>query len=91
MKILNFQKKKNLFFVRLTALETTVETKDQQLAELNLKYNRLSEDFKYNLKLIDDRDKELATFDNRFKGLINIRRIFVYLFFCSYRNKKSCQ
>jgi len=54
---------------RLVALEATVENKDQQLAELNQKYIRLSEDFKYNLKLIDDRDKELATFDNRFKGL----------------------
>jgi hypothetical protein len=53
---------------RLVALEAAIETKDQQVAEVNLKYNRLSEDFKYNLKLIDDRDKELATFDNRFKG-----------------------
>lgn len=61
-----FQNKNFLF--RLVALETTIENKDQQLAELNQKYNRLSEDFKYNLKLIDDRDKELATFDNRFKG-----------------------
>ncbi len=57
------------FLFRLAALETTVENKDQQYAELNQKYNRLSEDFKYNLKLIDDRDKELATFDHRLKGL----------------------
>jgi len=57
-----------IFFSRLVALEKLAENKDQQLAELNQKYNRLSEDFKYNLKLIDDRDKELATFDNRFKG-----------------------
>jgi hypothetical protein len=35
---------------------------------VNQKYLRLSEDFKYNLKLIDERDKELATFDHRFKG-----------------------
>ena len=55
-------------YFRLTTLEKTVENKDQQIGELNQKYNRLSEDFKYNLKLIDDRDKELATFDNRFKG-----------------------
>ena len=55
---------------RLTALESTVEGKDQQYAELNQKYLRLSEDFKYNLKLIDDRDKELATFDNRYKGIL---------------------
>lgn len=53
---------------RLTALESTVENKDQQYAELNQKYLRLSEDFKYNLKLIDERDKELATFDTRYKG-----------------------
>jgi len=62
-KNLNFE-----FSFRLVALETTVENKDQQLAELNQKYARLSEDFKYNLKLIDDRDKELATYDNRLKG-----------------------
>jgi len=63
------QPKTSKFSFRLVALEATVENKDQQLAELNQKYIRLSEDFKYNLKLIDDRDKELATFDNRFKGL----------------------
>jgi len=63
---LNLSNKNFLF--RLVALETTIQNRDQQLAELNQKYNRLSEDFKYNLKLIDDRDKELATFDNRFKG-----------------------
>ena len=57
-----------IYFHRLAALEKTVENKDEQYAELNLKYARLSEDFKYNLKLIDDRDKELAAFDNRFKG-----------------------
>ena len=58
------------YFQRLTTLETTVEQKDQQLVELNQKYIRLSEDFKYNLKLIDDRDKELAAFDDRLKGLL---------------------
>ncbi|CAF1357815.1 unnamed protein product, partial [Adineta steineri] len=72
LKQLAIQKEKEWLAVmqeRLVTLEATVENKDQQLAELNQKYNRLSEDFKYNLKLIDDRDKELATFDNRFKEL----------------------
>jgi hypothetical protein len=68
------------FSFRLIALETSVENKDQQLTEVNLKYNRLSEDFKYNLKLIDDRDKELAAFDNRFKGF------FVVVFFKYFSN-----
>jgi hypothetical protein len=66
--LLFFSKNSKFIFLRLIALETTVENKDQQYAELNQKYARLSEDFKYNLKLIDDRDKELATFDNRYKG-----------------------
>ena len=57
------------FFLRISALEKTVETKEQQLIELNQKYVRLSEDFKYNLKLISDRDQELSTFDQRFKEL----------------------
>ena len=57
---------------RLAALERTIESKDQQLTEINQKYQRLSEDFKYNLKLIDDRDKELATFDHRLKGFVVI-------------------
>ncbi|CAF3498701.1 unnamed protein product [Adineta steineri] len=72
LKQLAIQKEKEWLAVmqeRLVTLEATVENKDQQLAELNQKYNRLSEDFKYNLKLIDDRDKELATFDSRFKEL----------------------
>ena len=68
------------FSFRLVALETAVENKDQQLAEVNQKYYRLSEDFKYNLKLIDDRDKELATFDNRFKGFFFHFYIFLNLF-----------
>ncbi|CAF1294512.1 unnamed protein product [Adineta ricciae] len=72
LKQLALQKEKEWLGVmqeRLVALEATVEHKDQQIGELNQKYTRLSEDFKYNLKLIDDRDKELATFDNRFKEL----------------------
>ncbi|CAF3391432.1 unnamed protein product [Rotaria sp. Silwood1] len=75
LKQLALQKEKEWLAVmqeRLVALEATVENRDQQLAELNQKYNRLSEDFKYNLKLIDDRDKELATFDNRFKEMKKI-------------------
>ena len=66
--LLSFRKRP-MIDSRLTALEATVEGKDQQLAETTQKYARLSDDFKYNLKLIDDRDKELATFDTRFKGL----------------------
>ncbi|CAF0740218.1 unnamed protein product [Rotaria sordida] len=72
LKQLALQKEKEWLAVmqeRLATLEATVENRDQQLAELNQKYNRLSEDFKYNLKLVDDRDKELATFDNRFKEM----------------------
>ena len=52
----------------MNSLEKTVENKNEQYAELNQKYTRLSEDFKYNLKLINDRDKELSTFDTRLKG-----------------------
>lgn len=52
----------------IVVLEKSLENKDQQLAELNQKYARLADDFKYNMKLIGDRDKELATFDQRFKG-----------------------
>lgn len=72
LKQLALQKEKewlNVMQERLNALEKTVEIKDEQNAELNLKYTRLSEDFKYNLKLINDRDKELATFDNRLKDM----------------------
>ncbi|CAF1550135.1 unnamed protein product [Rotaria magnacalcarata] len=75
LKKLALQKEKEWLAVmqeRLVALEATVENKDQQVVELNQKYNRLSEDFKYNLKLIDDRDKELATYDNRFKEMKKI-------------------
>ena len=80
-----FNPRENVFlFFRLTVLESTVENKDQQYAELNQKYLRLSEDFKYNLKLIDDRDKELATFDNRYKGYSSSAQFF--LFFSTPKN-----
>ena len=76
---------------RLAALEKTIEQKDQQLGEVNQKYLRLSEDFKYNLKLIDERDKELATFDQRFKGFFSC---FSQTFddpFVSFRDEESSQ
>lgn len=46
--------------------ETTLQETRKQLQEMHRKYNSLKEDFTYNLKILEERDRELERYDNLF-------------------------
>ena len=48
---------------RIATLETLLKQKTQDLSEEKGKLNQLKEDFKYNLKLLEERDAELEKFE----------------------------
>ena len=50
-------------------MEKALQEKDEKLAECTEKFNKLKEDFKYNLKLLKDRDDELESYDSNVEGL----------------------
>ncbi|KAL8592659.1 hypothetical protein ACOMHN_037599 [Nucella lapillus] len=54
---------------RLQALEATLLQKDEQLAQQAGMLQKLKEDFKYNLKLLEERDQELERYDISFTDL----------------------
>ncbi len=58
------------FFVfnRIINLETLLKQKTQDLTEEKTKLNQLKEDFKYNLKLLEERDSELEKFEQSLTG-----------------------
>ena len=56
------------FIYRIESLEATIEEKDQYLSEERNKLIQLKKDFKYNLKLLNDRHAELETFDTVIAG-----------------------
>ena len=51
--------------------------KDKDLFEEKAKFYELKEHFKYNLKLIEDRDRELEKYDISFQGNYNSFEIFI--------------
>ncbi|XP_033742493.1 coiled-coil domain-containing protein 57-like isoform X2 [Pecten maximus] len=54
---------------RIQTLEAAYKDKDRQLQEEKAKFTKLKEDFKYNLKVLEERDKELETYDLTFSEL----------------------
>ena len=58
---------------RISTLESVLETKQAELDESSAALSKLKDDFKYNLKLLEDRDAELSRYDKAFlklKGII---------------------
>ncbi|XP_050775886.1 coiled-coil domain-containing protein 57 isoform X6 [Gopherus flavomarginatus] len=49
--------------------KTTLQDTRKQLQEMHKKFNRLKEDFTYNLKVLEDRDRELERYDAMFTHL----------------------
>ncbi|XP_019359228.1 PREDICTED: fatty acid synthase isoform X1 [Gavialis gangeticus] len=49
--------------------KTILQDSRKQLQEIQKKFNRLKEDFTYNLKVLDERDQELAHYDAMFAHL----------------------
>ena len=54
--------------LRNKSLESTLNQRDIELKKEKEKLFRLKEDFKYNLRLLNDRDAELATYDTNLTG-----------------------
>ncbi|KAK3090504.1 hypothetical protein FSP39_012356 [Pinctada imbricata] len=54
---------------RIQTLEAACEEKDRQLQEEKSKFFKLKEDFKYNLKLLEERDQELERYDATFADI----------------------
>ncbi|XP_060556177.1 coiled-coil domain-containing protein 57-like [Ruditapes philippinarum] len=54
---------------RINALEHACQEKDKQLTEEREKFHKLKEDFKYNLKLLEQRDQELDRYDATFSDI----------------------
>eukprot|EP01138_Halocafeteria_seosinensis_P003918 gb/GECG01004004.1/.p1 GENE.gb/GECG01004004.1/~~gb/GECG01004004.1/.p1 ORF type:complete len:1089 (+),score=223.89 gb/GECG01004004.1/:1-3267(+) len=62
LRSLIVQKEKELHEIneyRIQSLETTLQERDKELQDLQSKFGRLRDDFRYNLQLIEERDKEL--------------------------------
>ncbi|OQR83132.1 hypothetical protein ACHHYP_15054 [Achlya hypogyna] len=51
---------------RIRTLEGMLKEKEAAMAGYKQKFYKLQEDFKYNLKLLEGRDEELALYDNNF-------------------------
>ena len=49
-------------------MEAALNQKEKELSEEKEKFQKLKEDFKYNLKLLNERDAELEKYDQTFAG-----------------------
>lgn len=63
------QELKELQAYQIHFLKTTQEETERQLQEIHRKFNRLKEDFTYNLKVLEERDRELERYDTLFAQL----------------------
>lgn len=57
---------------RIEALEASLRHKSHELVEQKAKMSELREDFKYNLHLLDERDRELEKFEQALSGRTNL-------------------
>ena len=55
---------------RIEVLESNLRQKTLDLSEEKQKFNQLKEDFKYNLKLLEERDAELEKHEQALIGII---------------------
>lgn len=53
---------------RIQTLEAALNGKEKDLQEEKAKFSKLKEDFKYNLKVLEERDQELERYDVTFSG-----------------------
>ena len=62
-----------LLYFRVETLEAAYSEKEKQLSEEKSKFIKLKEDFKYNLKILTERDQELERYDKIFVGKISLK------------------
>ena len=58
---------------RVQSLEVALQEKHSALKEQRSKFDKLKEDFKYNLRLLGERDAELARYDALFAGELCVK------------------
>lgn len=61
---------------RIEALESSLRQKTQELTEQKVKLAALREDFKYNLKLLEERDGELEKYEQTLLGTFFLLSLF---------------
>lgn len=69
---------------RIETLEEALNGKEKELQEEKAKFSKLKEDFKYNLKVLEERDQELERYDITFSGKNYfhknlILKVYIYL------------
>ncbi len=58
-------------FTRVESLEASLRTKEKELGEERAKLTTLKNDFKYNLRLLNDRHRELEEYDAVIAGTVS--------------------
>ncbi|CEG44098.1 uncharacterized protein PHALS_14364 [Plasmopara halstedii] len=77
IRTLILEKEKELHDIneyRIRTLEALLRDKEITTSAAKQKLSKLQEDFKYNLKLLEGRDEELALYDTNFANLKNVLR-----------------
>ena len=67
---------KNYFILRIQGLEKAVRERDEALRIERAKFGKLSDDFVFNLHLIEERDRELDSYETAFTGFSFIFWVF---------------
>jgi len=73
-----------LYICRMQSLETALKSCQQELKDEKAKLDELKQHFKYNLKLINDRDAELQRYDALFLGNSHWKQAYSSTFTYSY-------
>lgn len=69
----NWNKKySNYSNLRIESLENSLKQKNNELVEEKQKFLQLKNDFKYNLKLLEERDAELEKFEQSIIGNLSL-------------------
>lgn len=59
---------KFVFHFRIQCLEKAVRERDEALGVERAKFGKLSDDFVFNLNLVEERDRELDSYETAFAG-----------------------
>ena len=57
---------------RIESLDAALKAREKELEEERSRFVKLKEDFKYNLRLLNDRHNELEKYDSVLAGAVNL-------------------
>ena len=64
---------------RLQSLEAAVKERDEALSAERAKFSKLRDDFLYNIRILEERDRELERYDAAFAGFLFSFTLLHYL------------